>query len=44
MEASGHDADSFSLALSIPSSLSLRVRRVWTLLMQAFPQFPDKVV
>lgn len=37
-----HDADSFTLALALPVCLSLRVHRVWTLLMRAYPQLPPK--
>lgn len=36
----GHDADGFSLSLSLPVSVSLRVHRLWSLLLKACPQFP----
>lgn len=39
---SGHDAEYFTLALSFPVSLSVRVHRVWSLLLQAYPQFPKE--
>ncbi|XP_037781291.1 tRNA pseudouridine synthase Pus10-like [Penaeus monodon] len=38
----GNDGDAFALALSFPMCLSLRVHRVWTLLLQALPKFPEK--
>ncbi|XP_045114054.1 tRNA pseudouridine synthase Pus10-like [Portunus trituberculatus] len=38
----GHDADGFSLSLSLPASISLRTHRLWTLLLQAHPKFPVK--
>ncbi|XP_045584438.2 tRNA pseudouridine synthase Pus10 isoform X1 [Procambarus clarkii] len=38
----GHDAECFTLALSFPVSLSLRVHWVWALLLQAYPHFPTK--
>ncbi|KAK8747029.1 hypothetical protein OTU49_016951 [Cherax quadricarinatus] len=38
----GHDAAGFTLALSFPVSLSLRVHWIWALLLQAYPQFPTK--
>lgn len=38
----GHDADGFSLSLSLPTSISLRVHRLWSLLLKAYPQFPAK--
>ena len=38
-----HDADGFSLSLSLPASISLRVYRLWSLLLKAHPQFPIKV-
>ncbi|XP_042240203.1 uncharacterized protein LOC121878200 [Homarus americanus] len=42
MLQAGHDAECFTLAMSFPVSLSLRVHWVWTHLLQAFPQFPTK--
>ncbi|KAG0694206.1 putative tRNA pseudouridine synthase Pus10 [Chionoecetes opilio] len=36
----GHDAEGFSLSLSLPASISLRVHRLWSLLLKDYPQFP----
>ncbi|KAK7068269.1 putative tRNA pseudouridine synthase Pus10 [Halocaridina rubra] len=36
------DTDSFALGFALPVSLTLRVHRVWVLVMQAFPWMPDK--